>query len=982
MRTALLLLILFASPLAADTPRLFDPRLKLELFAEHPQIVTPTGISIDSRGRVWAIECNTHFPPSGYQGHSSDRIWIFTDENNDGRADKQTLFTDELFATMSIAVRPNGDVYIATRKEIFLMRDTDGDDKADFKQRLFFLETESKYPHDALGGLAFDPLDRLYFGCGENEGQTYKLLGPDDQPVHVGGGEGGNLFRSNLDGSHFEHWSTGYWNPHASTCDAFGNIFTVDNDPDSRPPCRLMHVVPGSDFGYRYRNGRRGTHPFSAWNGELPGTLPMTAGTGEAPSGIIAYEADLLPEEYRGSLLVGSWGDYRIDRFRLTPEGSSYSSQIDPIVKGDDLFRPVGLALAPDGSIYFTDWMKRDYEVHGQGRIWRLTAKETPEQISTDVPPQKLLAHPHQSVRRDAASELQRTPMGKQQLTTVLKDPTQPTRARLEALWGLLRVSSGPERTAVIQLALSDDHSDPVAVAALRELEDPSLIASLFELYFVQSAATQNHGFRLALLSRWNPAVAWKTNPQQFAKYFQPGGAIESHLDDPFLFCTLRDRLRKTWPKEALLFLRPVLEATPRTRQLSVLISRDLAPKDVDTVGKLLNDPDVELRRMAVQWAAEEHLETLRDSVEALLSNPGTTPLLFQSVLAAVEMYRGTPGLAYEDRPSTQLLLPIVIDTKRPAMLRALALRLIDPRTPELKADLLKELLANESLELRTEAINTLLLSPPDNLADLLQPILTEQHQSGTLQADALVALASRLPSAGEKDPALSLASSSLESKEPLVRYEALRAMRAWPKDLPLPKSETIRSLPLLADDPRWREQIALLRQLSGRTSDYPEVDIQRPATVDEWKQVTNTGGNPELGRRVFFHPQGPGCFRCHQVQGRGERIGPDLSTISRSLDREKLQRSILEPSRDVAPQFVTWTLQLRDGRLLTGMIVQENNAKIILGTSEGKLVTIENIDVEERVLQKVSLMPDNLIQQMTRSEFIDLLAYLETLRR
>ena len=86
------------------------------------------------------------------------------------------------------------------------------------------------------------------------------------------------------------------------TFDAFGRLFAVDNDPDSRPPCRLLHIVEGGDYGYRFRNGRKGLHPFTAWNGELPGTLGMVAGTGEAPSGIVAYESKNLPADYRGAL--------------------------------------------------------------------------------------------------------------------------------------------------------------------------------------------------------------------------------------------------------------------------------------------------------------------------------------------------------------------------------------------------------------------------------------------------------------------------------------------------------------------------------------------------------------------------------------------------------------------------------------------------------------------------------------------------------
>ena len=129
-----------------------------------------------------------------------------------------------------------------------------------------------------------------------------------------------------------------------------------------------MHIIPGGDYGYRYRNGRKGLHPFTAWNGEIPGTLPMVAGTGEAPSGVLAYESDGLPDEYIGDLFATSWGDHRIDRFRLKPHGASFTSLAEPLIVGDENFRPVGIACAPEGALYFTDWVKRDYTLHGRAR--------------------------------------------------------------------------------------------------------------------------------------------------------------------------------------------------------------------------------------------------------------------------------------------------------------------------------------------------------------------------------------------------------------------------------------------------------------------------------------------------------------------------------------------------------------------------------------------------------------------------------------
>src|SRR5262249_27260805 len=148
-----------------------------------------------------------------------------------------------------------------------------------------------------------------------------------------------------------------------------------DNDPDSRGPCRLLHIIQGGDYGYRFRYGRKGTHPFQSWNGELPGTLPMAAGTGEAPSGILAYESNNLPAEYTGKLFVTSWGDHVVEYFDMKPNGASFTGTSKVLVRGDENFRPVAIVQAPDGSIIFNDWVDKSYPVHGKGRIWRIKSK-------------------------------------------------------------------------------------------------------------------------------------------------------------------------------------------------------------------------------------------------------------------------------------------------------------------------------------------------------------------------------------------------------------------------------------------------------------------------------------------------------------------------------------------------------------------------------------------------------------------------------
>ena len=96
-------------------------------------------------------------------------------------------------------------------------------------------------------------------------------------------------------------------------------MFAVDNDPDAMPPCRLVHVVEGGDYGFQFRYGRRAGIPSRPGTANCPGTLPMISGIGEAPCEVLSYESDNLPAEYLGKLLVTTLG--RSSRRTLSAQG-------------------------------------------------------------------------------------------------------------------------------------------------------------------------------------------------------------------------------------------------------------------------------------------------------------------------------------------------------------------------------------------------------------------------------------------------------------------------------------------------------------------------------------------------------------------------------------------------------------------------------------------------------------------------------------
>ena len=134
----------------------------------------------------------------------------------------------------------------------------------------------------------------------------------------------------------------------------------------------------------------------------------------------------------------------------------------------------------------------------------------------------------------------------------------------------------------------------------------------------------------------------------------------------------------------------------------------------------------------------------------------------------------------------------------------------------------------------------------------------------------------------------------------------------------------------------------------------------------------------PSAGERVFFHTKGPGCYRCHPVDGRGGRAGPDLSTLATTTDRRRLVESIVAPSREIAPQFVPWSVARTDGTIFTGILLEQSpEGVLVFADSQGQRIAVKSDEIAERKPQTTSIMPDDLVTTMTIQEFRDLVAFL-----
>ncbi|MDV6034256.1 MAG: c-type cytochrome [Phycisphaera sp. RhM] len=339
---------------------LVQPGVTLSLVTEHPAIVTPTGIDVDDDGQIWAVASHTHFRPKDYRGPAHDEV-IVIDRGTPGHTASRRVFYNETASTMDLELGPDGWVYLAERDRILRVRDSDGDGRADQQENLAVLTTEADYPHNGLSGLAWHPNGDLVFALGENYWRDWTLTSTDNRIIN-GTGEGG-VFSCRPDGSQLRRIARGFWNPFGLCVREDGTMFAAENDPGAMPPCRLLQIVEGGDYGYQRLYGSAPYHPFVCWNGELRGTLPMLHAVGEAPCGIAPLA---------NGLVVPSWAEHRIDFYPLSAKGASFKTERVTLVRGGPNFRPTCITQASPTVFYLTDWVYGSYELHGRGRVWKL----------------------------------------------------------------------------------------------------------------------------------------------------------------------------------------------------------------------------------------------------------------------------------------------------------------------------------------------------------------------------------------------------------------------------------------------------------------------------------------------------------------------------------------------------------------------------------------------------------------------------------
>ncbi len=198
---------------------------------------------------------------------------------------------------------------------------------------------------------------------------------------------------------------------------------------------------------------------------------------------------------------------------------------------------------------------------------------------------------------------------------------------------------------------------------------------------------------------------------------------------------------------------------------------------------------------------------------------------------------------------------------------------------------------------------------------------------------------------------------------------------------------ERAQSGPLRPDSDRFEAQLTqglnrvVMQMTTAEAAPQFQLRFRRRGSSADHERLAQfalqDSGNVERGRELFLNSEKSLCMKCHRLQDQGGQIGPDLTGIGSRFARIHLIESILEPSRTIAPSYETITVALTSGRVVTGVKVSESDTMLILGDDQSKTHSISKSDIEDRIKQPRSTMPDGLEKKFSDREFLDLVTFL-----
>ena len=970
---------------------------EMQLFATEPDLGgKPITMNWDERGRLWV--CETYDYPNELQpeGQGRDRIRICEDTDGDGRADKFTVFAEQLSIPTAIVIYRGGAI-VQNGIETLYLKDTDGDDKADVREVLI----SNWALGDTHGGVSNFQygMDNWIWGMQGYNNSSPIIDGVEQQSFRMG------FFRfrlSNTDppkvtelefvrSTNNNTWGLGF----SEEGLVFGS--TANHNPSVYMP-----------IANRYYERVRGWSPEQL--GSIADTFlfkPITDrvrqvdqfGGYTAGAGHALYTARTYPATWwnRTAFVCGPTG-HLVGTFELRRDGSDFhsTSPCNFVASDDEWSAPIMAEVGPDGNVWVLDWynyiVQHNPTPHGfetgqgnayesdlrdkkHGRIYRVVYKGDQGQQGAsvapslrDASPSELVAalrHPTMLWRKQA----QRLLVERGQLDVVPEllalvydksiDSVGLNVGAMHALWTLKGLGALDDRTAAPFLAAFQSlaHQSagvrrnavavlpPFDVSAtgiidLGPIRDSDPQVRLAAALALADMPELNHaGETIAALVR-DPAIVadrWTADALTSAAAAHAQPFLLSLASSAGTQKDNSDPLGGQALPIATIVAEHIARGKAEASSVEAIVA-GLAKSDPRLIGAVLDG-------FVKGWPQSHRVKVSSEAEKSLVALLERAPSGSKGQLLQLASLWGSKELEKHAGTIVKALLETASDSKTPVADRAAA--------------------ANQLIRFRAdddEVVSSLLaLVTPQTAPDLAAKLidsLTSSTAAGV--GPALVNLAAQTT--------------------PVLRDEAIRVMLSRPQtsaalldgiesgqitlaDLKLDQKQALSNHP----DKQLQARATKLLAASGG---LPNPD--REKVLHEKLPLVKRTGDVALGKEVFKKQ----CAKCHKHSGEGENIGPDLTGMAVHPKTELLTH-ILDPSRSVEGNFRIYTILTDAGLVFTGMLASETRTSLELIDAEAKRHAIQRSEIDELVASRKSLMPEGFEKQVPDEDIVNLLEFL-----
>ncbi len=927
------------------------PGFNVTLFAGEPDVQQPICMDFDDRGRLWVAECYT-YSGGPYETKLRDRVIILEDTDGDGKHDKRTVFWDKGFMLTSLTWGFGG-LWVLHDGTLSFIPDKNGDDVPDSEPVVMLDGWSKDCGHNFVSGLIWGPDGWLWGRHGIVDTSYPGVPGtPKEERVFMNCG----VWRYHPTKHLIEVVCNGTTNPWGLDYNEDGQFFMTNNVQG-----HLWHVIPAAHYQRMYGQD---FNPYAfelmdmtadhyhwdtktKWNESRDG-VANDLGGGHSHVGALIYQGDNFPAEYRGKIFMCNTHGRRINVNRLDREGSGYVGRREPdfmIVKSP-WFRGIDIKMGPEGAMYVSDWSDNgechDHDgVHRtSGRIYRISYGTPKKQDYELGLGQAMQSDWH---GRHARRLFQEGIVAKRAET---HSPIPKPGETIDI------------RTLLFEEAIEFNDQNHIAVALAQK--DPIVLA---QAILLASGTDERRSAHFGTILN-------------LAKTKQPANVL----------LALVSILQKLQSEQRSLLATAILSCTENVKSiagennLTLMTWYGIEPVVMQGQFLELLDSNPKLQQFAVRRLAYE-ISAKPDVAESALrfiaaksaSGEPDAEVVAASLLTSFKM--GLAGRAKVDAPkdwaaiekqlraSSNKDLNLAVDSL--AVMFGDGAAIADLR--KMAAD------ANVDAVAREQAIAALAQSRDDESVLMLFNLLNDR----AVVDAAIMALKSfdhpntakellnRM--GGFKDGNRGLAIDTMASRESYA-LDLIKAIEESRMDARELTAAQVRQMTAFGN-----EHIkTVLEAKWGVIQETPEARI---AAIEKWKQEltpeTIAKADRDNGAALFKKS----CAACHKLYGEGKAIAPDLTGANRS-NLDYLLMNIIDPSSVVPKQFTTSVIVLKDGRVITGVVVSETEQALVIQTDKEQL-TVDRGDVEESKNTGKSLMPDGMLDTLTVEQVRDLVGFI-----